>query len=242
MPLARFVAACSLLSLVLPQVPQATTPTWAKPDRFWYRRAVSGGNVWLTVDTTYGVRQPLFDHQRLAIELNLKANTNYTRLTLPFADPAAAFAVKYDGSNDHTQTALALEFVLGGQQWRCDLEVEWDWGKVPPTDYECSEKGPASTDPQPAVTAQPVPSPDGRWEALVQNNNVAIRPLQPNTGAPKTLSTDGTATQAYQQDSIQWSADGTKVTAYRVSEEIWTSDNLGGNVKSLIAKGEWPVR
>ena len=242
MPFVRFVAACSLVTLVLPHMPQSTTPTWSKADRFWYRRAVTGGNVWLTVDTIYGVRQPLFDHQRLAIELNLKANTSYTRLTLPFADPASAFTVKYDGSNDHTQTALALEFVLDEQQWRCDLEVEWDWGKVPPTDYECSEKGPAPADRQPAGNPRPVASPDGRWEAFVQNNNVAIRPLQPNAGGPKTLSRDGTAAQPYQQDSIQWSADAATVAAYRVSEEVWTSDNLSGNVKSLIAKGEWPVR
>ena len=35
---------------------QSTTPTWAKADHFWYRRAVSGGHLWLTVDAQHGVR------------------------------------------------------------------------------------------------------------------------------------------------------------------------------------------
>ena len=87
----------------------AATLTWAKPDHFWYRRSVPGGNLWITVDGIHGVRQPLFDHQRLAIELNLRTGAEYTPLTLPFADPAAEFVVKYDSSNAYIQEgAMAI--------------------------------------------------------------------------------------------------------------------------------------
>ena len=242
----RNLVVSSLLALAIASgADQSTTPTWAKPDHFWYRRAVSGGHLWLNVDAQHGVRSPLFDHQRLAIELNLRTGAEYTPLTLPFADPAAEFVVKYDGSNAYIQVgAMAIEFILDGQHWRCELEIKWDWNKVPPTDYECLPRRPVAperTPPAPAA-ARPVVSPDGRWEAFVQNRNVAIRPTKNDAGSVTTLSSDGTATQAYQQESIRWSADGAKLTAYRVSEEVWQSDSVAGTVKSLIAKGEWTVK
>jgi hypothetical protein len=238
----------SLVALLLPQggADRSTTTTWAKPDHFWYRRAVQGGHIWLTVDALHGARTPLFDHQRLAVELSLRTGAEYTPLTLPFADPAAEFAVKYDGSNAYVQSgAMAVEFILDGQHWRCELEIKWDWNKVPPTDYECLPRRPVDPERQPAAGApadRPVVSPDGRWEAIVHDHNVAVRPARSAAGPATTLSSDGTPTQAYQPQSIQWSADSTKVTAYRVSDQVWLSDSVAGTVKSLIAKGEWSVR
>jgi Dipeptidyl peptidase IV (DPP IV) N-terminal region len=244
--LARNLVLSSLLALAVGSAAdQSTAPTWAKADHFWYRRAVSGGHLWLTVDAQHGVRQPLFDHQRLAIELSLRTGAEYTPLTLPFADPAAEFVVKYDGSNAYIQVgAMAIEFILDGQHWRCELEIKWDWNKVPPTDYECLPRRPVAPErtPPALATPRPVVSPDGRWEAFVQNHNVAIRAAKSDAASATMLSSDGTATQAYQQESIRWSPDGTKLTAYRVSEELWQSDSVAGTVKSLIAKGEWTVK
>lgn len=92
---------------------------WAKPDHFWWRRSVPGGNLWLTVDAKHGARTPLFDHQRLAIELSLRSGHEFTPLTLPFADPAARFVVKYDGSNAYIQEgAMAVEFVRPARRRR----------------------------------------------------------------------------------------------------------------------------
>src|SRR5688500_19010733 len=98
----------------------AASPTvWARPDHVWFRRSVPGGNVWLTVDAQHGVKEPLFDHQRLAIELSLRTGREYAPLTLPFADPAMRFVVKYDGSNAYIQEgALAIEFIHNQQLWR----------------------------------------------------------------------------------------------------------------------------
>jgi hypothetical protein len=242
--LRRCLALLLLATLSVPVIAfQSTPPTWAKPDHFWYRRALPGGHVWLTVDAEHGVRQPLFDHQRLAIELNLRTGHEFTPTTLPFADPAAEFVVKYDGSNAYIQFgAMAIEFILDGQHWRCELEIKWDWNKVPPTDYECLPRRPVAPErmPPPPAAPRPVVSPDGQWEALVENHNVAIRPA--TGGASKTLSADGTAKQAYQLESIRWSADGTKLTAYRVSEDVWLSDSVAGTVKPHIGRGEWIVK
>jgi len=235
---------CLMYPAYLPALssPSQSSPvlTWAKPDNFWYRKAVPGGNLWLNVDALHGVKEPLFDHQRLAIELNLRTGYEYTPLTLPFADPAAEFVVKYDGSNAYIQQgAMAVEFILDGSLWRCELQIKWDWNKVPPTDYECLSRRPARAAGARA-DAPAVPSPDSRWEAFVQEHNVAIRPAG---GAQSTrLSSDGTAAEAYQPGSIRWSADSRTVTAYRVNERVWLSDSVTGNVKALVGRGEWTVK
>ncbi len=88
--LALATACLTPLALISAQV---TAPVWAKPDHFWFRKAMAGGHVYLAVDALHGVREPLFDHQRLAIELTLRTGSEYTPLTLPFADPAAQFVV-----------------------------------------------------------------------------------------------------------------------------------------------------
>jgi hypothetical protein len=229
-----------------PQAPaarEAVALTWAKPDHFWYHKTINGAHVWLTVDAAHGVREPLFDHQRLAIELNLRSGHEFTPTTLPFADPAARFVVKYDGSNAYIQEgAMAIEFVLDGQHWRCELQVKWDWNKVPPTDYECLPRRPAAAMTGAATTSPAaVRSPDGRWEALVQNDNVGIRPAGSQSSATS-LSSDGASTFAYQSGSIRWSADSQSVSAWRVDQRVWQSNSVTGTVKGLVAKGQWAVR
>jgi hypothetical protein len=241
------VAAALLLAFLLPAgARDATTPTWSKADRFWYHRAAPGGHFWMTVDVQHGVRSPLFDHQRLAIELNLKTGAEYTALTLPFADPDARFVVKHDSKESLMPGGTAIEFVLDGKPWRCELELKWSWSKDPPTDYECSKRSSAAEDSSASATTpiplKPVVSPDGRWEAFVQDHNVAIRALKGETPSIRKLSSDGIAGFAYQPASIRWSADGTSLTAYRVSEQVWLSDSLVvGSVREQMVKGAFVI-
>jgi hypothetical protein len=228
-----------------PQSPATTEPialVWTKPGFFWFRQAVPGGHIYLNVDAEHGVKEPLFDHQRLAIELNLRTGYEYTPVTLPFADPAARFVVKYDGSNAYIQEgAMAVEFILDATHWRCELQVKWDWNKVPPTDYECLPRRPAA--PGQAAIAPPstVRSPDGKWEALIQDHNVAVRPAATTAAVAKPLSTDGTATFAYHAGSIRWSPDSRTLTAYRVDQKVWLSESITGHVKGLVAASVWTI-
>ncbi|HUF23403.1 MAG TPA: hypothetical protein VMN81_04680 [Vicinamibacterales bacterium] len=243
--LAGLLAAALVLA---PQTPAADVPAiservWAKPDHFWYRRTVPGGHLWLTVDAKHGAKSPLFDHQRLAIELNLRTGYDYTPLTLPFADPAARFAVKYDGANAYIQEgAMAVEFVLDGRQWRCELQIKWDWNKVPPTDYECLPRGQAGTAPAAVAAgtaANPLVSPDGALEAFVENHNVAVRPA--GGGAATVLTTDGTNGDAYDSGSLRWSGDSRTLSACRLNAAIWQSDGVSGNVEKLIVARTLPA-
>ncbi|HSL70786.1 MAG TPA: DPP IV N-terminal domain-containing protein, partial [Longimicrobiales bacterium] len=57
-------------------------------------------------------------------------------------------------------------------------------------------------------------SPDGKWEALIYNHNVAVRAVG---AAERTmLSTDGSEGNAYTHRSIRWAPDSKKLAAYRV--------------------------
>ena len=220
--------------------PDATPPVWAKPDHFWFRKSVPGGHVWLTVDAVHGVKEPLFDHQRLAIQLGVRDAGEFTPLALPFADPAAEFVVKYNGSNAYIQEgALAIEFNLNDQFWRCDLQIKWNWNLVPPTDYECLPRRAATPGASPVIPPATVISPDRTWEAVVSQHNVAVRRV--GTSDTRTLSTDGTADDAYQLGSIQWSNDSRSLTAYRVHADVWRSPSLSANVKKLVVKGQWSL-
>jgi hypothetical protein len=243
MPRLSMLLAALWLVVPLPQQGDVTPLTWAKPDYFWFRKAVDGGHLYLTVDALHGAKEPLFDHQRLATELNLRTGYDYTPLTLPFADPAAQFVVKYDGRNAYIQEgAMAVEFVLDGSVWRCELQIKWDWNKVPPTDYECLPRRPAQAPPASAGNeTKEIRSPDGRYAVTVRDHNVWLLPLVTRE-APRALTTDGTADAAYDAGSLRWSADSLTVTGYRVHADVWRSPSVSGNVKSLVTKQSWIPR
>src|SRR5205085_12648702 len=57
-------------------------------------------------------------------------------------------------------------------------------------------------------------SPDGKWQAIINNYNVAIRRV--GGGALTRLSTDGSEANYYEQSSIVWSPDSKNIAAYRV--------------------------
>ncbi|MGH7470664.1 MAG: hypothetical protein ACRENP_22175 [Longimicrobiales bacterium] len=235
-----------LVVLLLPMgaAAQTTPPVWAKPDHFWYRKSVPGGHLWLNVNTLHGVKEPLFDHQRLAIEMTIRTGLEFTPLTLPFADPALQFVVKYDGSNAYIQEgAMAIEFVHNGFLWRCDLQIKWDWNRVPPTDYECLSRRPFVPGQSSLSVSSDAPrvSPDGKWEAFIQNHNVALRSVGSNSGTATALSSDGTAEYAYQFGSIRWSADSKSLSAWRVNSAIWMAESVTGNVKNQVHKGQWKI-
>jgi hypothetical protein len=154
------------------------------------------------------------------------------------------FVVKYDGSNAYIQEgAMAIEFILGNNHWRCDLQIKWNWNLVPPTDYECLPRravvpGRTSTT---SVTSAPKVSPNGKWEAFVESNNVAVRSIGGTPVMTITLSKDGMPNDAYHHGSLKWSADSSTLTAFRVNSQVWLSESLSGNVKKHIARGEFKV-
>ena len=214
----------------------ATRPVWTTPDRFWFRVSVAGGNEWWGVDARNGVRERLFDHRRLAVELSAQSKRDLTALALPFVEPGVAFVVKYDGVQAALEDGLAIEFMLSGDRWRCELNGEWDWGRTPPSDYYCSvlEESPRFI----RVPRAQSSSPDDKWEAFIRNDNVGIRQ---STGAIQMLSTDGSPAAPYHIGSVRWSVDSRTLSAYRVDADVWRNPTPG-IVKAMITRQEWTVR
>jgi len=176
----------------------ADPAAWAGDRKLYYRKTVEGGFAFVTYDVETGGRTPSFDQARLAAGLGKAANAGFDPLRLPFE----SFTFVDDGR--------AIRFAYNETAWRCTL-----------TDYTCAE-APRSGRPSgfgvvrdlsvPAANP-PRRSPDGRWEAHVENFNIALRPVG---GAWKRISTDGSEGDFYDPESIVWSPDSAKLAAYRV--------------------------
>jgi len=192
----------------------AESPNWiGETSRFWYRKSVEGGNRFLLVDPSGPSRGPAFDHERIAASLSAGRDTAYTAVTLPFS------RFEFEGGESD-----AIRFTLNDSTWVCSLQ-----------DYGCENQGPEPERPNrfgsggggsgvgyqagPGQlwrnnTGDPVPSPDGEWEAFIQNYNLAVR----RAGEEEftLLSADGSEGNAYTRRSIQWSPDSRKLAVYRV--------------------------
>jgi len=201
----------------------ADAPRWIEQtNRFYYRRSVKGGHEWLLVDGSIRDKRPAFDHARLAEAVAKATGREATAVDLPFS----AFTFVDD--------ERAIEFTLGGGpggargggrggpgaagSWRCSLES-----------YTCRQPqglgrggrgggrgglaGPVRL-PVEINAGEPRLSPDKRFEALVNNYNVAIREV--GTRDLVLLSTDGSEGEYYDPDSLVWSPDSTKLATFKV--------------------------
>ncbi|MEX1182045.1 MAG: DPP IV N-terminal domain-containing protein [Gemmatimonadota bacterium] len=188
--------------------------------RFTYRRSVSGGHEFILIDGDTRAKRAAFDQARLATALGAVTGDTYDALTLPMN------AVEF------VDAERAIEFTASSMRYRCDVVA-----------YTCVEGEPVPpgrpgtglpdlSAPRPEPSREPKPSPDGRWEAFIQNFNVAIRP-RPEDGAARgaatggrggpraastttLLSLDGAPGNFYELSSVTWSPDSRKIVAYRV--------------------------
>jgi hypothetical protein len=181
--------------------------TWVeKTSRFYYRKSVKGGHEFVMVDAETRKKQPAFDHERLAAALAKETGETYTRLRLPFSEFTFV-----DGER-------IIELMAERVRWRCDLSK-----------YTCTRTGPPAgfagrrglggpvRDSEAIREDKPKKSPDGKWEAIVHNFNLGIRPAgAPNDKKLRMISADGSEGNYYDLGSVVWSPDSTRLAAYRV--------------------------
>jgi Dipeptidyl peptidase IV (DPP IV) N-terminal region/Prolyl oligopeptidase family len=203
--------------------------------RFWYRKSVKGGNEFVLVDAAIPEKKAAFDHERLAVSLSAAANEKYTAITLPF------------NTFTFTDNETAITFAAAGSNWKCGLSDyscektgpagpgvgprgggnPADDSDEPPSEFDNDvEDGMTYLLPQqgqrggggPGTPSNiPKASPDDKWEALIQNFNVFIRPkgkTRPDDAWP--LSFDGSEGNYYTLASIAWAPDSRRIVAYRV--------------------------
>jgi len=199
--------------------------------RFWYRKTVPGGHEFVLVDAATGSKKPAFDHARIAASLSA-AGPEYKAATLPFSDIT------------FVDNESAIEFVAAAFSWKCMLADSTckkgapapaggfggrggrgpDAEDLPyPSDYDADlfdypqqtqggERGGRGA-PGEAAPIFKI-SPDEKWEALIQNYNIFIRPKGKADSIP--LSLDGSEGNYYTLQSVAWSPDSTHLAAYRV--------------------------
>ena len=199
--------------------------TWiGQMDRFWYRKTVAGGHAFVVVDAESLKKNPAFDHEAIAAALTSETREKYTAVTLPFSE------------FQFIDEQHAIEFTAGGSEWRCEVAAStcrklgatgFGRGGRPPEEDSPAEYGNDVEDgmvsPQAgqngsrggnAPQATSKPSPNGHWEALIQNYNVFLREKGSKQAEP--LSWDGSEGNYYTLASIAWSPDSTHLAAYRV--------------------------
>ncbi|HMV51066.1 MAG TPA: DPP IV N-terminal domain-containing protein, partial [Blastocatellia bacterium] len=181
--------------------------------RFWYRKTVKGGNEFVLVDAATQAKKPAFDHERLAAALSAATNEKHSALKLPFQQITFV-----DGEK-------AIEFLVGETRWRCDLN-DYSVKKLPPAREGFGQRrggiplnqgipGPRYN--QAGFGGQALESkasPDGKWEAYVNNFNVFVRAKGKREGAA--LSFDGSEGNYYALASLMWSPDSKMLAVYRV--------------------------
>ena len=186
-----------------------------------YRRTVPGGHEFMLVDADTRAKAPAFDHVKLADALSKALGRKVTATDLPF--------------NEFTFTPdlRRIEFLLAARPgaapapgpqpppWRCSLDT-----------YSCVQESRAAgrggrggrgggglSGPVRATFdvngAEPLLSPDKKFEAVIRNYNVAVR----ETGGREValLSTDGSEGGYYDPASLAWSPDSTRLAVYKVT-------------------------
>ncbi len=167
----------------------AGSATWiGNTNRFWYRKLSRGANEFIIVDAQTLQKQPAFEHEKIAAALSKLTGNTYKAQDLPLA------GFRFDN------TAASFFATVDGAPIRCTVA-----GSV------CVRVEAPTRDPRNQGTRV---SPDGKWEAIVNNFNVVVRPV--GSHELTFLSTDGSEGNYYEIRSIAWSPDSTKLAAYRV--------------------------
>ncbi|WP_404335158.1 DPP IV N-terminal domain-containing protein [Sphingomonas sp. MMS12-HWE2-04] len=173
---------------------------WTSDGRhFFYRKTVEGGFVFETVDARTLAKSPAFDQAKVARSLAAALGHPVAALRLPFS----SFGFSDDGK--------AIDFTIDEVAWRCSLGVQ---GCAIQPNHRRPRGFGVVRDLSVPADNRPALSPDGRWQALVEDNQLILR----STGGPDviTLSRDGSAGDFYDPETLAWSPDSRHILIYRV--------------------------
>lgn len=106
-----------------------------------------------------------------------------------------------------------IRFTIGYEPWQCDLAT-YRCGKQEAEDRSRPRGFGVVRDLSVPADNHPRRSPDGRYEALVVDDNVVVRSADGSNAVA--LSTDGTPGDFYDPETIRWSPDSRRLVAYRV--------------------------
>lgn len=177
----------------------SVNPQWIDDTHyFWYIRHTPEGRIYTCVSADQKTRKNLFDPVRLSASLSEASGKEVTPQTL------ALEKLKVSKGRD------TLRFVFNNTQWMYAVQkgrlVNLGICPVPPKPRHWMEVDDEKT-------ADPVPSPDGKYVAFIKNDNIYVKEIA--TGKEKALSLDGTLGNYY-SSYIRWSPDSKKVAACKI--------------------------
>jgi dipeptidyl aminopeptidase/acylaminoacyl peptidase len=235
-----------------------------KTDRFWYRRSVKGGYEFMLVDAKTLEKRTAFDHAKLAASLSSALGGSYTATQLPFtnfnfSDDESSIDFVAGASRwqcvlaTYTCTRAGPAFGPGGRGGRGGrggpaldappayvaddsssdvVPFEGPWDTEDALQQQQQQRGQAGDTPDARR------SPDGKWEAYVDDYNLYVRlasvareaapppagaipaggrggrPAEPSGTA---LTYDGSEGGAYTLQSVAWSPDSKRIAVDRVT-------------------------
>lgn len=181
----------------------ASSASWLDEQRYQYRRTVDGGFEFVVRRVGEDAVAPAFDQARLADAMAQALGGDYDGRRLPFS------------SYEFVEDGRALRFWMEGDWLRCELGAQ----------YRCARPGADDGGSRPrawgvvrdlsvAADNRPRRSPDGRYEAFVQGDDVALRSVA--DGAVRVLSRDGAESDFYDPETLVWSPDSSRFALYKV--------------------------
>src|SRR5579863_33867 len=207
-------------------------PRWIEgTSHFVYRRSTAAaegreaGNEYVWADANSGESGGAFDHAKLA-----------DALSKAWAMPAKPEALPL-GNFHFIDNETAIETFHRNAVWRCDLKTYLCDKKrsLNPDDDDFDEGDEYDFTPKPINDEKRAKtSPDGKWQAWVENFNVVVRPVEPKNESEKAaapshgasahptddkkivLSEDGSEENYYAVDTLQWSPDSKHLAIYRI--------------------------
>jgi len=173
-------------------------PNWIDDDKFWYSVDIPEGHKFYQVNAASIVKEPAFDHARLATALSEKTGREFSAYQLPFRHFSYL-------DQDHL-----LHFQYNGKSWICDVEI-----------YECREP-----EELPRPIQHSVDSPDGRYAAFIRDFNLWVYDRENDEKLQ--LTDDGEEYYGYATNSqgwtrgdnpvLKWSPDSRRIATFQQDE------------------------
>jgi dipeptidyl aminopeptidase/acylaminoacyl peptidase len=213
------------------------TPHWFHNNtRFWYRNDLPGGaKEFIALDVNRGVREAAFDHQKLAAALSKATGAPYQSDRLPIdsiefvdraqvirfrvgevtwsCDLASYVCSRFEAALPlPNATPARLAPVSAEHEDLARLESPWPDELVPSSEAAPQQQKDQRRDPREQPENRARPSPDGKWVARINDNNVFVRSQE--DGKEWQLSQDGKPGLTY--GMLHWAPGSRTLVAFRI--------------------------
>jgi len=183
---------------------------WLPDERMWYRVNTPEGSEFILVDPARGMREPAFDHTKLAAALSKATGGKYDGAHLPFQ--TIAF------SSDSQSVSVSVD----SKRWKCDRQGNaCDADSSPEPEAAAGGgrgrggRGGGGRGGRGGAAGGGAQSPDGKLTVSIRDNNLWVRDA---SGKETQLTTDGVKDFGYATDNAGWASSDRPIV-------VWSPDS-----------------